>query len=90
MSEQLAARPRVGRLNVIVGLMVAAVLVFVFRAYQLQVALAEVHLEQLDWRPESWRSMRTARGSIEDRNGRVLATDEELRDVFIDALKLDD
>ena len=85
MSEQLAARPLAGRLSFIVGLMVAAVLAFVFRAYQLQVALAEVHLEQLDWRPETWRSVRTARGSIEDRNGRVLATDEELRDVFIDA-----
>lgn len=85
LGRGLAARPRPKRLAVVVACFLVATLVFVFRAYQLQVALADVHLEQLDWRPEFWRAQRTARGSIEDRNGRVLATDEELRDVFIDA-----
>ncbi|MFT4704857.1 MAG: cell division protein FtsI (penicillin-binding protein 3), partial [Bradymonadia bacterium] len=78
------SRPADGRLSIVVLILALAFLGFVLRSYHLQVAVADEHLARGDWRVRSSVTVSAPRGSILDRNGRVLAADVELRDVFID------
>lgn len=88
MSQPTTERPSHSRLAFIVLLLASALLVYVFRAYQLTVARAEEHLSRMDWTSQSVERQHGPRGDILDAQGRILATDVDLRDVFIDARHL--
>lgn len=77
-------RPGDTQLNFLLVLLAGAMLAFTLKAYDLTVASADEHLARMDWSSRSEVREQGPRGSIVDAEGRILAADVELREVFID------
>jgi cell division protein FtsI (penicillin-binding protein 3) len=77
-------RPGDTQLNALFVILAFSMLAFTLKAYDLTVASADEHLSRMDWSSRSIVREQGPRGSILDAEGRILAADVELREVFID------
>lgn len=66
-------RPVRRRMEVVLAVLLVSFLVFIARAFQLQIVLAEEHLARAQWGVESVVRYEAPRGSIVDRDGDMLA-----------------
>ena len=72
------------RLWVLVALMAALMLVYVFRLAQVQIADGAAYLAQQQAGDRKVQTVRAARGEIVDRNGSPLAYNETIYNVMLD------
>ncbi|MFT6398302.1 MAG: cell division protein FtsI (penicillin-binding protein 3) [Bradymonadia bacterium] len=66
-------RPTQRRMGVVLAFLLAAYAIFVIRAFQLQVVLADEHLARAAWGVESISRHEAPRGDIRDRDGDLIA-----------------